>query len=50
LKITNIRVERLRWDLEPPFSAAWDPTPRTTLEPKVKILPECRLREKSGRP
>jgi L-alanine-DL-glutamate epimerase-like enolase superfamily enzyme len=28
MKITGIRVERLRLPLEPPFVAAWDPVPR----------------------
>jgi L-alanine-DL-glutamate epimerase-like enolase superfamily enzyme len=28
LKITNIRLQRLRADLDPPFNAAWDPVPR----------------------
>jgi L-alanine-DL-glutamate epimerase-like enolase superfamily enzyme len=28
MKITNIVVRRLRTDLDPPFSAAWDPAPR----------------------
>lgn len=29
MKITNIRLDRLRLDLDPPFHAAWDPVPRT---------------------
>ena len=28
LKITGIRLQRLRLPLEPPFRAAWDPEPR----------------------
>lgn len=28
MKITDIRLERLRLDLDPPFRAAWDPIPR----------------------
>lgn len=29
MKITGIRIKRLRRPLDPPFNAAWDPTPRT---------------------
>jgi L-alanine-DL-glutamate epimerase-like enolase superfamily enzyme len=29
LKITAIRLQRVRLPLDPPFSAAWDPVPRT---------------------
>jgi D-galactarolactone cycloisomerase len=29
LKITGIRLRRLRLPLDPPFNAAWDPVPRT---------------------
>jgi L-alanine-DL-glutamate epimerase-like enolase superfamily enzyme len=29
MKITAIRIERLRVPLDPPFPAAWDPVPRT---------------------
>jgi D-galactarolactone cycloisomerase len=29
MKITDVRVRRLRAELEPPFRAAWDPVPRT---------------------
>jgi L-alanine-DL-glutamate epimerase-like enolase superfamily enzyme len=28
MKITNIRLQRLRLDMDPPFHAAWDPVPR----------------------
>lgn len=28
MKITDIRLDRLRLDLDPPFHAAWDPEPR----------------------
>ncbi|GAA2266595.1 mandelate racemase/muconate lactonizing enzyme family protein [Nonomuraea roseoviolacea subsp. roseoviolacea] len=28
MKITDIRLDRLRLDLDPPFRAAWDPVPR----------------------
>lgn len=38
LKITGIRIERLRRDLDPPFEAAWDPTPRTTFEADVVLV------------
>jgi D-galactarolactone cycloisomerase len=30
MKITDVRVRRLRAELEPPFRAAWDPVPRTS--------------------
>jgi L-alanine-DL-glutamate epimerase-like enolase superfamily enzyme len=29
VKITNIRLDRMRLPLDPPFNAAWDPVPRT---------------------
>ena len=29
MKITNIRLDRLRLELDPPFYAAWDPVPRS---------------------
>ena len=29
MQITDVRVRRLRAELEPPFRAAWDPVPRT---------------------
>lgn len=32
MKITGIRLRRLRCPLEPPFLAAWDPEPRRALE------------------
>jgi D-galactarolactone cycloisomerase len=32
VKITRIRVERRAIDLEPPFVAAWDPSPRRSFE------------------
>ena len=28
MKITSIRLDRMRLDLDPPFDAAWDPVPR----------------------
>ena len=30
MKITAIRIDRLRVPLDPPFLAAWDPDPRTS--------------------
>lgn len=38
MKITKIRVEHLRRDLEPPFNAAWDPTSRTSFEADVVVV------------
>ncbi len=38
MKITNIRVEHLRKDLDPPFNAAWDPTPRTVFEADLVLV------------
>lgn len=35
MKITNIRLDRLRLDLDPPFRAAWDPVPRTQFDATV---------------
>jgi D-galactarolactone cycloisomerase len=35
MKITNIRLDRLRLDLDPPFHAAWDPVPRTHFEATI---------------
>ncbi|MDM4718708.1 mandelate racemase/muconate lactonizing enzyme family protein [Micromonospora sp. WMMA1363] len=35
MKITNIRLDRLRLDLDPPFAAAWDPTPRRHFDATV---------------
>lgn len=32
MKITDITVQRLRHELDPPFHAAWDPEPRTAFE------------------
>ncbi|HET7480628.1 MAG TPA: mandelate racemase/muconate lactonizing enzyme family protein [Rubrobacteraceae bacterium] len=32
MKITGIRILRLARELDPPFHAAWDPTPRRTFE------------------
>ncbi len=39
MKITAIAVERLRLPLDPPFSAAWDPVPRTHFDVSlVRVL------------
>jgi D-galactarolactone cycloisomerase len=35
LRITGIRLERLRYPLDPPFVAAWDPRPRHAFEATV---------------
>lgn len=35
MKITAIRLERLRLDLDPPFAAAWDPVPRRHFEATI---------------
>ncbi len=32
MKITGVRLRRLRYPLDPPFSPAWDPDPRRTFE------------------
>jgi len=32
MKITDIRLDRMRLPLDPPFRAAWDPDPRTTFD------------------
>jgi L-alanine-DL-glutamate epimerase-like enolase superfamily enzyme len=32
VKITAIRLDRMRLPLEPPFNAAWDPVPRTSFD------------------
>ena len=32
MRITGIRLRRLRYPLDPPFSAAWDPEPRHAVE------------------
>ncbi|MFM1993544.1 MAG: hypothetical protein RL537_233, partial [Actinomycetota bacterium] len=29
MKITDIKLTRMRLPLDPPFNAAWDPNPRT---------------------
>jgi D-galactarolactone cycloisomerase len=35
VKITAIRLQRLRLPLDPPFYAAWDPTPRRSFEATI---------------
>lgn len=35
MKITAIRLDRLRLDLDPPFSAAWDPVPRRCFDATI---------------
>src|SRR2546428_1934365 len=35
MKITAIRLQRLRLPLDPPFHAAWDPTPRTRFDATI---------------
>jgi D-galactarolactone cycloisomerase len=35
LRITAIRMQRLRLPLDPPFHAAWDPTPRSAFEATI---------------
>src|SRR6266849_5328800 len=35
MKITSIKMRRLRLPLDPPFRAAWDPVPRTRFEATV---------------
>ncbi len=35
MKITSIRCQRLRLPLDPPFFAAWDPTPRRSFEATI---------------
>jgi L-alanine-DL-glutamate epimerase-like enolase superfamily enzyme len=32
VRITGVRLRRLRYPLDPPFEAAWDPTPRRAFE------------------
>ncbi|MGB3681192.1 MAG: mandelate racemase/muconate lactonizing enzyme family protein [Rubrobacteraceae bacterium] len=38
MKITKVRTESLRRELDPPFDAAWDPVPRTKFEADVVIV------------
>lgn len=35
MKITGIRTQRLRLELDPPFHAAWDPSPRRRFEATI---------------
>lgn len=35
MKITAIRLQRLRLPLDPPFEAAWDPSPRTRFDATI---------------
>ena len=35
MKITAVRLERLRLELDPPFYAAWDPSPRTHFDATI---------------
>jgi D-galactarolactone cycloisomerase len=35
MKITDVRLDRLRLPLDPPFRAAWDPTPRDQFDATV---------------
>jgi D-galactarolactone cycloisomerase len=35
MKITDIRLDRLRRDLDPPFRAAWDPVPRRSFDATI---------------
>jgi L-alanine-DL-glutamate epimerase-like enolase superfamily enzyme len=38
VRITAIRMRRLRLPLDPPFRAAWDPVPRTELEATLVLV------------
>ena len=38
MRIAGIEVRRYRFPLDPPFRAAWDPVPRTSLEASLVIL------------
>jgi L-alanine-DL-glutamate epimerase-like enolase superfamily enzyme len=38
VRITEIRLRRLRLPLDPPFLAAWDPVPRTSFEATVVLV------------
>jgi D-galactarolactone cycloisomerase len=38
VRITEIRLRRLRYPLEPPFAAAWDPEPRRALEATLVLV------------
>jgi D-galactarolactone cycloisomerase len=38
VKITGIRLVRLRYPLDPPFRAAWDPEPRASVEATIVFV------------
>lgn len=38
MKITGIRIKRLRSNLDPPFHAAWDPAPRHTFDASLVFV------------
>jgi len=38
MKITEIRLERMTFPLDPPFAAAWDPEPRRAFDATVVIV------------
>ena len=38
MRITGIRLRRLRYPLDPPFEAAWDPEPRRALEATLVVV------------
>ena len=38
MRISAIRLRRLRYPLEPPFAAAWDPQPRRALEATLVLV------------
>ncbi len=38
MKITDIRLQQLRHKLEPPFHAAWDPTPRKIFDATIVFV------------
>jgi D-galactarolactone cycloisomerase len=38
VRITDIRLIRLRRELDPPFHAAWDPIPRTSFDATVVVV------------
>jgi len=38
VKITSIRLDRMRLPLDPPFHAAWDPVPRRHFDADLGVL------------
>lgn len=38
MKITNLESRRYRFELDPPFAAAWDPVPRTAFEETIVMV------------